>query len=371
MTYWGRYDGFLLGRAHDPRAFTSLYLAFPAALFLMPTALMGLSFPILQRAVQEDPLTSGRKVGTLQAANILGCVAGSLLVGLVALTAIGTAETLRVLVALGLGFAALGVSLCDRRFLLAAAVLAGLVLALPGQEALWRRLNGLSPAEEALVEEDASSVVTVAREDDARWRLSINGKGNSWLPFGGVHTVLGSLPAIIHPAPREVALIGLGSGDTAWAAGCRRETKRLTVFEISSPQPRILARLAGMTPLPDLDTLLADPRLRLVVADGRHEISSDETRYDLIEVDALRPQSAGSGNLYSVEFFRACAERLNPGGLMCTWSPTPPSAPWQALCATRSCNSKAPSRSSFWPKTASSWRATGTAFAPSRSAKWK
>jgi spermidine synthase len=323
VAYWAQYDGFLLGRTFDPRAFASLYLAFPAALFLMPTVLMGLSFPILQRAVQQDPLTSGRKVGTLQAANILGCVAGSLLVGLVSLTAVGTAETLRLLVALGLVFAALGARLCDLRFLLAAAALAGLVLALPGQEALWRRLHGLAPSEEALVDEDASSVVTLGREGSARWRLSINGKGNSWLPFGGVHTVLGALPAIIHPAPREVALIGLGSGDTAWAAGCRRETERITVFEISSPQPRILKRLARMTPLPDLDTLLADPRVRIVVADGRHAISSEAARYDLIEVDALRPQSAGSGNLYSVEFFRVCADRLERGGLMCTWSPTP------------------------------------------------
>src|SRR6185295_12780987 len=56
---------------------------------------------------------------------------------------------------------------------------------------------------------------------------------------------------------------------------------------------------------------------------GRHELASEQTRYDLVEVDALRPQSAGSGNLYSVEFFEVCAARLNPGGLVCTWSPTP------------------------------------------------
>jgi spermidine synthase len=323
VAYWAQYDGFLLGRAHDARAFVALYLALPAALFLLPTALMGLSFPILQRAVQEDPRTSGRKVGALQAANILGCVAGSLLVGLVSLSVLGTSSTLRSLVALGLVFAGLGASLCGRRFLWVAVGLVALALALPGQEALWRRLHGLSATEDALVEEDASSVVAVGREPPSRWRLSINGKGNSWLPFGGVHTVLGALPAIIHAAPRQVALIGLGSGDTAWAAGCRRETERLTVFEISSPQPRILARLARMTPLPDLARLLADPRLHLVVADGRHSLSSEGARYDLIEVDALRPQSAGSGNLYSVEFFEVCAQRLAPGGLVCTWSPTP------------------------------------------------
>jgi spermidine synthase len=37
----------------------------------------------------------------------------------------------------------------------------------------------------------------------------------------------------------------------------------------------------------------------------------------------LHPQSAGSGNVYSLEFFRACGRRLDRGGLMCTWSPTP------------------------------------------------
>ncbi len=333
VAYWAQYDGFLLGRAKDARALASLYLAFPAALFLLPTVLMGLSFPILQRAVQEDPRTSGRRTGTLQAANILGCVLGSLLVGLVSLGTLGTAETLRLLVAVGLLFATLGAWRCGRGFLCAVAMLTGLVLLLPGQERLWRRLHGLSPTEPALVDEDASSVVAVGREPPSRFRLSINGKGNSWLPFGGVHTVLGALPAILHEAPRHVALIGLGSGDTAWAAGCRQETERLTVFEISSPQPRILGRLARLTPLPDLDRLLADPRLQIVVADGRHALSSEATRYDVIEVDALRPQSAGSGNLYSVEFFEACAARLAPGGLVCTWSPTPGSTPASVACS--------------------------------------
>ena len=32
---------------------------------------------------------------------------------------------------------------------------------------------------------------------------------------------------------------------------------------------------------------------------------------------------AYSGNLYSVEFFQQCARRLKPGGILCTWAPTP------------------------------------------------
>jgi spermidine synthase len=38
-------------------------------------------------------------------------------------------------------------------------------------------------------------------------------------------------------------------------------------------------------------------------------------------MDALFPSSPFSGNLYSAEFFRLCASRLRPGGMMVAWSP--------------------------------------------------
>ena len=60
-----------------PRTLLRLYALLPLALFGLPTLLMGLSFGALQRAVQDDPEASGRKVGLLQAANILGCTAGA------------------------------------------------------------------------------------------------------------------------------------------------------------------------------------------------------------------------------------------------------------------------------------------------------
>jgi SAM-dependent methyltransferase len=74
--------------------------------------------------------------------------------------------------------------------------------------------------------------------------------------------------------------------------------------------------------VPGLRAFLEDPRLTLRVADGRNALSLSDRRYDLVEADALWPEAAYSGNLYSAEFFQAVARRLKPGGLMCTWSPT-------------------------------------------------
>jgi spermidine synthase len=322
--YWGAYRIFRFGRSLDLDYVTRLYVVLPTFLFAVPTFLMGFSFPALQRAVHDEARTSGRKVGALQAANIVGCVTGSLLVGLASLQLLGTGGTLRLLPVLGLVFAAVGWRHYGRLYGGLAVLLIGLAVALPDNETLWRRLHGVLPDDDrALIEEDATSVVAVAPEPSARWRLTVNGRGNSWLPYGGVHTVLGALPAVVHPGPRAVGVIGLGSGDTVWAAACRKETETVTVFEISSPQPRILRRLAAQREFGELSALLRDPRISLRIQDGRHALAAGEASYDLLEADALWPDSAYSGNLYSVEFFARCATRLREGGIMCTWAPTP------------------------------------------------
>ena len=160
------------------------------------------------------------------------------------------------------------------------------------------------------------------KPEGSGWRVLVNGHRHSWIPFGGIHSWLGALPALMHPAPRRVAVIGLGSGDTAWAVGSRRETRDVVVFEIAAPQERLLRRHAALHPEPRLSHFLADERVTIRAEDGRVGLFMDDTLYDVIVVDALRPTSAFSGNLYSLEFFERCAARLKPGGLMSTWVPT-------------------------------------------------
>jgi spermidine synthase len=323
VDYWAAYDFFALGHDLDAASVVRLYVVAPLLLFFAPTVLMGVSFPILQRAVHDDPATSGRKVGFLQAANIAGCVAGSLLVGLVGLQHLGTPGTLRLLIVLGLAFSLVGLRFYGRAFAVPALLLVALAIAAPGPDRLWRRLHGIpSGGHPVLFDEDATSIVAVT-PDAGRFRLSVNGKGNSRMPYGSVHTLLGAMPAVVHPAPADVAVVGLGSGDTAWGSACRRETRSLTVFEISAPQPRILWRLVGLVDLGDTRHLLQDPRLRVRIEDGRKALEAGEDTYDLVETDATWPETSGSGNLYSVEFFTAASRRLRSGGVMCTWAPTP------------------------------------------------
>ena len=321
VEYW-RAGQFGLGWTVDPVAVSRLYLLLPLLLYGVPTFLMGFSFPVLQRAVQDDVRTSGRKVGLLQTANVAGCVAGSLLVGLLAIGSLGTAGSVRALLGIGVVLALAGMALTDTRVAFGAAAGALVVCAvlLPKPDALWRHLHGAGPSE-GFVGEDASGVAGIIPET-GRHRLLVNGRRHSWLPFGGIHTRLGALPAVIHPEPRDIAIVGLGSGDTAWGAGCRPETRSITVFEICGPQPRLLRELSAAVDLPELRSFLADPRYAIRITDGRTALRFGGKSYDVIEADAQLPDAAYSGNLYSYEFFSLCASRLARGGLMCTWAPS-------------------------------------------------
>jgi spermidine synthase len=150
----------------------------------------------------------------------------------------------------------------------------------------------------------------------------VNGLGQSWIPYGNVHTVLGALPALIHPSPKAIAVIGLGSGDTAFAAAGRAEVEQLTSVEIIGAQRETLRRLAVIQRYPGLVALLSDPRVEHRVGDGRAYLRQTDRLFDVIEADALRPGSAYSGNLYSREYFEIVRTRLTAGGLAVTWAPT-------------------------------------------------
>lgn len=86
---------------------------------------------------------------------------------------------------------------------------------------------------------------------------------------------------------------------------------------------RLLRGVAAREGYPPLKQVLSDPRISIALEDGRLALRRGAERYDAIEMDALEPNWAFSGYIYSIEFMRLCATRLAPGGIVCMWSPTP------------------------------------------------
>ncbi len=215
LTAYGLRDD---GVAMNPLAigdFLAVYLLAPLFLFGPSTFLMGFGFPILQRAVQDDADAAGQRVGWLQAANIFGCVAGSLLTGLVFLDAFGAAGTFRLLAVLSavIAFAA-SRRLAAGRLNYALGAVIALAAIFPSNDQLWIRLHGNTDPANTFVEEDAAGVNALTPRRPTGYHLWIHGRSNSWIPFGDIHTIFGALPALVHPAPRDIAIVGLGSGES-------------------------------------------------------------------------------------------------------------------------------------------------------------
>jgi spermidine synthase len=65
--------------------------------------------------------------------------------------------------------------------------------------------------------------------------------------------------------------------------------------------------------------VLSRPNVHLRVDDGRNYLMLTRQRYDVITADVIHPIFAGSGNLYSAEYFTLMRRVLNPGGLVLQW----------------------------------------------------
>ncbi len=308
-----------------------LYLLLPLLLIVPATLLMGLSFPFLQKAVQDDPAQMGRRLGWLQAANIAGSVLGTLVVSWLLLPLLGSAGTLKSLLLLGafLGVAAImsHPTVSHRSILLWSCLCLMIWIGLPGKDQLWALVHATTTDHLQHVEDSSGLAVvkhvTLTPETPGDTVIFVNGIGQSWLPYGGIHSLLGALPALLHPRPESIAIIGLGSGDTAYSAAARYETEKVFCIEIIEGQLQSLRNHAAKHPSASLTALLGEERIRHIPGDGRRFLKTTEQRFDIIEADALRPNSAGSGNLYSEEYFRLISRRLKPGGYAVTWAPTP------------------------------------------------
>ena len=313
----------------------ALELAGVFLLLALPSALFGAAFPLAVQVVAR-PSGAARATARVYAWNTWGAVAGALLAGFVALPRFGIQPTLvaaaavqalagaLALAASGLPRAKLYPSLvfAVAAFALAAAslpawdrdLLSGGVYKYAVYAAPGRLEEELRAGELVFYREGAEVTVSVKRLGGTL-SLAVDGKIDATSGADMLtQRLLAHLPLLLHPAPREACVIGLGSGVTAGSA-LAHPLRRLDAVEIS-PDVVAAARLFVRSNRGVLD----DPRLALRVADGRNHLLMDERRYDVIISEPSNPWMAGVSALFTRDFFRLARSRLAPGGLLCQWT---------------------------------------------------
>lgn len=297
------------------------HLVVTAAYLLPPTFLMGWSFAMLLKITAHSAGRAPQSAGVIYAANTGGGILGALGAGFAAIPTIGTQNAL---LACGLIALLLAVAIIPRSTMAKVLVIlfaVGGFLAPRHGVLLSAGVFAGSPAKDLLdFEEGVTATVAVKRyEKPSPWlSLELNGVNVAGTSPDLIVTqkLQAHLPLALADVPRSVLHIGFGSGGTAWSVSLH-DVSHIRVVEISPEVITTSGRFFRMVN----HGVLGDPRVAVTINDGRNFLLATSQKFDAILSDSIHPRYPGNGSLYTEDYFRLCARRLAPGGVISMWLP--------------------------------------------------
>ncbi len=311
---------------------------------VLPAAcLWGASFPLALAAAAPRCDDPARLVGRVYAANTVGAVLGALVCSIFLVGWLGTQRVQQILIGLsaasgllmflpGLaslgggwgrsaGQSSLGCGAALLGALAVAALLAWTVPAVPWELVAHGRSLPRMPivGEKLYMGEGMNASVAVTELANGVRNFHISGKVEASTDTTDMRMqrMLGHVPALLHPAPRSVLVVGCGAGVTAGTFVVYPSVERIVICEIEPLIPRVVAQFFAKQ---NYD-LLRDPRTRVIYDDARHYILTTKDTFDIITSDPTHPWVKGAATLYTKEYFQLCKRHLNPGGLVTQWVP--------------------------------------------------
>jgi spermidine synthase len=291
-----------------------------AILVVLPvTIVLGIAFPTSSELLKDQRAHAGTASGLLLASNTFGAILGSLVIPFVLMPAIGSPS---IIVLLALANVALGIGLALRARPpsrvtavagLAAALAIALMAASPGRvvqpnEALiaargWQLYEAR--------EDEIASVQ--AGKKDVTAELWVGGTSMTLLTVDA--KLMPILPLIARPDSDRALVVAFGMGTafrSALIAGLETDA-----VELVPSVPKMFGHY-----YPDAEEVLADPRGRVIVADGRNHLELTPDRFDIIVTDPPPPiQSSGVSVISSLEYYQQGRAHLTDGGVMMQWTP--------------------------------------------------
>ena len=310
------------------------------AVVLLPTLGMGALFPVVVRVFREageERMKPESSVGGLYLLNTIGGIIGSLLGGFWLVPGIGMWKSVMVAsgVSVGLGvivwMGVKEVKWLPKAVLLgvAALVVGGGIAALPREnvkelnqgwyysrpEDLEDGFRQLQVAQLLFYREGVNAAISVVR---AGKTISLRTQGKP--DASNIRTdlynqfLVGHLPALFAPEGARAAFIGYGSGMGAGVMMAHPHIASLDILEIeqgvmdASPYFEFLNR-----------GVLRDPRVEVIVEDGRTHLTYTPKRYDVIVSIPSNPSTAGVSNLFTADFYEIVRKRLTEKGVFLGW----------------------------------------------------
>ncbi|MDP2916255.1 MAG: fused MFS/spermidine synthase [Candidatus Aminicenantes bacterium] len=315
---------------------------------ILPAAVLwGASFPLALAAAASPGQDGGRLVGRVYAANTIGAIVGSIAFSLVLIPTIGTHQSERVLIGLSAAAALLALAPIVNKSpagvlpesahpnpgirigglaALSGTVVLGVFLVLSTPAVPWEliafgRYLPTRTEKSTLLYfgEGMNSSVAVTELESGVRNFHVSGRveASSSAQDMRMERMLGHVPALLHPKPESVLIVGCGAGITAGTFVLYPSVKRIVICEIEPLIPKVVARFFGQENYDVLD----DPRVQVVYDDARHFVLTTKEKFDVITSDPIHPWIKGSASLYTKEYYHMVKRHLNPGGVIAQWVP--------------------------------------------------
>ncbi len=300
---------------------------------LLPTLLMGATFPLVNKIYTRSLKNLGRSIGNVYSANTLGSILGSFSAGFILIPLIGIQRTIVVIAFLNVTVGSLVVIMSalhsgsrvnlTRRIslLMAAVVVIGIVSIFIDLGQPLTRFTAIFKGQTGMkmlfYEEGVDASVTVVEDFEGVRRAFVDAnqaaEDSRWdLPS---HSVIGHLPILFHPDPKNALVIGFGMGVTSWSIS--RHGVQVDAIEISPGMKKANKYFTKIN-----NNVLDDPLVNLIIDDGRNYALTTDKKYDMISTGIIHPLvSANSAGFYTEDFYKICKRILTEDGIMCQWVP--------------------------------------------------
>ena len=319
---------------------------------ILPSALLwGASFPLALATIAARGQDPARLVGEVYAANTVGAILGAVGGSLVLVGSLGTQGAQRLIVILAVISAllmfipmmfpgraddagarerprlgTLGIVGVTAATLIALLLAKGVPSVPPGLVAYGRFLPTWTQQPSYLfVGEGMNSSVVVSDWGNGVRNFHVSGKieASTEPQDMRLQRLLGHLPALAHPNPKSVLIVGFGAGVTAGTFVLHPSIERIVICEIEPLIPEVVGQYFG----PQNYEVLRDPRVEVIYDDARHYILTTDEKFDIITSDPIHPWVKGAATLYTKEYFDLVKRHLNPGGVVTQWVPLYESTP--------------------------------------------
>ncbi|MDR0716738.1 MAG: fused MFS/spermidine synthase, partial [Azoarcus sp.] len=313
-------------------ALVSLAVMFPAAFFA------GMTLPLFTMALLRAGADE-RAIGRVYAANTLGSILGVVLMvhTLIPFVGVRLGLTLAALIDALLGLyllRTLSPARLTTGFVAAAvcmAVTTGISMQLGRVDPLVQAAGVFRTGKARFGEnssvpflKDGKTATVALYQDTAIQSLSIitNGKPDASLtaldrpptPDEITMIMLGVMPLAAHPAPKDIAIIGWGSGlstHTLLGSAIPRSVDTIEIEKVMYDA----ARAFGLR----VARAYKDPRSHVHIDDARTFLSTGSRQYDAILSEPSNPWVSGVANLFTAEFYRFMKRHLKEDGILVQW----------------------------------------------------